>query len=315
MKKSLKIGSEYISRIGRKYSEKNLAQTESLYHKLNELRKNGFVVLDHLVNTPLFLETKKSLAYSIENEFNFEYPCLAQSKINHTRDKDLIASNFLMDNESLKKRHLTFDRKEVSSYNQLITDFRPSTLKLKLPSDKNFYDIWLDEKLIDLVSAYMGFVPHLVEAYVRRNFPCEYKVMNHNWHRDINHDKHLLKAFIFFTDCDINTGAHHYISGSISNPNFRDKTYYTDEEVHAVWPFGSDSHMISEVKAGTIILEDTRGLHKAGIPLKNHRDLGFAVFLPPNLFRTKKSYYKTDLETYKTLSRNQQSFIPSCNLT
>jgi len=310
----LKIGSEYISRIGRTYSDKSLANNKYLHNKLNELRKNGFVALDHLVNTPLFLEAQNHLVHDIENEFNFEYPCLAQSKINHIRDKDLIDANFLRENQELKKRNLTFDRKEVISYNQLINDFKPSTLKLKLPSHKNFYDIWLDEKLIDLVSAYMGFVPHLVEAYVRRNFPCQYKVMNHNWHRDSNHDKYLLKAFIFFTDCDIKTGAHHYISGSISNPGFRDKTYYTDEEVHAVWPFGSDSHMISKVKAGTIILEDTRGLHKAGIPIENYRDLGFAVFLPPNLFRTKKSYYTINSETYVSLSQKQRSLIPSCNL-
>ena len=31
------------------------------------------------------------------------------------------------------------------------------------------------------------------------------------------------------------------------------------------------------VPKGTIILEDTRGLHKAGIPKKGYPDLGFAL--------------------------------------
>ena len=66
---------------------------------------------------------------------------------------------------------------------------------------------------------------------------------------------------------------------------FRDKPYYTDDEINSAWPAGSDDHMVSKVKAGTIIIEDTRGLHKAGIPKKAYRDLGFAVFLPPNMFR------------------------------
>ena len=93
------------------------------------------------------------------------------------------------------------------------------------------------------------------------------------------------KAFIFFTDCDSDTGAHHYISGSVNDERFRDKTYYTEEDISEIWPQDSNQRMVSNVKAGTIIIEDTRGLHKAGIPKRDYRDLGFAVFLPPNIFR------------------------------
>ena len=39
-----------------------------------------------------------------------------------------------------------------------------------------------------------------------------------------------------------------------------------------------DDRMVSKVKAGTIIIEDTRGLHKAGIPKKAYRDLGSRYF-------------------------------------
>ena len=96
----------------------------------------------------------------------------------------------------------------------------------------------------------------------------------------------------FFTDCDLQTGAHHYIEGSVRAQSHRDKTYYNDQEVHSVWPIGSKIHMISNVPAGTIIIEDTRGLHKAGIPEKLYRDLGYAVFLPPNFFKKQRSLYK-----------------------
>ncbi|MCE2517065.1 MAG: hypothetical protein J4F41_04365 [Alphaproteobacteria bacterium] len=160
----------------------------------------------------------------------------------------------------------------------------------------------------------MGFVPNLTEAYIRRNFPSSFRVMNFNWHRDTNHDKYLVKAFIFFTDCDIDTGAHHYIAGSINDPRFRDKAYFSDDEINSAWPIGSDDHMISTVPAGTIIIEDTRGLHKAGIPKRGYRDLGFAIFTPPNSFVKSKPYFQIHHSTYKSLSKNQQAFITKQNL-
>ena len=46
--------------------------------------------------------------------------------------------------------------------------------------------------------------------------------MNHNWHRDTNHDTHLLKAFIFSLIATY-TGAHHYIAGSVNDARFHDK--------------------------------------------------------------------------------------------
>ena len=136
--------------------------------------------------------------------------------------------------------------------------------------------------------------------------------MNHNWHRDTNHDTHLLKAFIFFTDCDIDTGAHHYIAGSVNDARFRDKPYYTDDEINSVTT-GSDERMVSKVKAGTIIVEDTRGLHKAGIP-KSYRDLGFAVFLPPNLLRKTMPLYHIKDTAFNHLTQDQKLFIPSSNI-
>ena len=138
--------------------------------------------------------------------------------------------------------------------------------------------------------------------------------MNHNWHRDTTHDTHLLKAFMFFTDCDMDTGAHHYIAGSVNDARFRDKLYYTDDEINSAWLTGSDDHMVSEVKAGTIIIEDTRGLHKAGIPKKAYRDLGFAVFLPPNILNTSKPLYQITESTFDHLTKDQKLFIPSSNI-
>ena len=286
----------------------------AIIDSVNQLRTRGFVVLDHLIGSSDIIELKGKLDKKIEQEFDLQFPCLAQVKIDQTRDRDLITNSFLTSTVELKKRGLTFSREDIQSYNQMIDAFKPSTLTVPMPSETTFYNLWLDSIVMAIVSNYMGFYPYLTEAYIRRNFPCTYPVMNHNWHRDTNHDTHLLKAFMFFTDCDIDTGAHHYISGSLNDARFRDRPYYTDDEINLAWHTGSDDHMVSKVKAGTIILEDTRGLHKAGIPKKAYRDLGFAVFLPPNVLQKTVPLYHIKKSVFDYLTQEQKLFIPSSNI-
>lgn len=312
-KKMIKNFIEILSRFGRDFKKSKYEDEETLKN-VQHLKDHGFVALNHLVGSPKFLEIKNKINSSIENDLTIEFPCLAQSKINNDKHQDLIKSNFLSTNANLSQRDLTFEKKDIKSYSHMIKEFSPSTLTLGIKDDKLFFDIWLDEKVINIVQSYMGFVPELVEAYTRRNFPCKYKVMNHFWHRDENHKDYLLKAFIFFTDCDQNTGAHHYISGSVKTKNFRDNKYYEDEEIHSIWPEHSKNHMISNVKAGTIIIEDTRGLHKAGTPNIKYRDLGYAVFLPPNFLRKKKPLYTISKLNYENLSENQKLYVPLSNV-
>lgn len=305
---------EKISRLGRTTTYEEGINSE-IDKAVIQLKNRGFVMLDHLVGSSQFAMIKTSINKKIEKDFALQFPCLSQSKIDKDRDKDLIEKNFLTSNIQLSKRGLTFDRKDIKSYTQMLDDFRPSTLTMPMPSELDYYRLWLDPIVMSIVSAYIGFKPHMTEAYVRRNFPSDFKVMNFNWHRDTNHHKYLVKAFIFLTDCDIQTGAHHYIAGSIQDPRFRDKIYFTDDEVYSVWPFGSEDHMISKVPAGTIIIEDTRGLHKAGIPQKDYRDLGYAIFTPPNLFRRSKPLYHIEKSTYDKLSDEQKSLIPHANIS
>lgn len=311
MKKLLKSTTEYVSALHRRRPP---STDPHVVRCVKQLKQRGFVMLDHLVGTPEFKKMQARVDQKIEQDFELQFPCLAQSKIDAERDKDLIDSNFLATNEQLKTRGLTFGQTDVKSYSQMVADFKPSTLTVPMPSEEGFYNLWLDPVVVSIVTSYMGFVPNLTEAYIRRNFPSSFRVMNFNWHRDTNHDKYLVKAFIFFTDCDINTGAHHYIAGSIDDPRFRDKIYYTDDEINTVWPIGSQDHMISTVPAGTIIIEDTRGLHKAGIPNRDYRDLGFAIFTPPNIFTTSNPYYKINASTYDSLSTQQQAFITKQHL-
>ena len=311
IKKHLKSLTETFSLLRRRTKP---SHNPIITDKVSHLRKRGFVVLDHLVGSEIIKRVQNDVSKNFEQDLNIEFPCLAQSKIDEHEHKNLIETNFLATTETLAQCGLIFNRNDVKNYQQMLSDFQPSTLTLPMPSAKDYFDIWLDPTVMEVVSEYMGFVPELTEAYVRRNFPYNHGVMNHYWHRDSNHDKHLLKAFIFFTDCDVETGAHHYIAGSIDDPRFRDKNYYSDQEISNVWPIGHENHMISNVPYGTIIIEDTRGLHKAGQLLKLHRDLGYAVFLPPNKLRNSSSMYSIEKGTFGALSNEQKRFVPSKNI-
>lgn len=301
---------ERLGRIGRG-TDAGRTTTDAVRDKIAHLRTHGYVAFDHLAGTERLEQLQADYRQRLEVQLEFEMPTLAQSRIDPERDADLIASNFFGTAQTLSARGLTFDRDDVTSYDQAVTDFRPSTLTTPLPDTLDWFDLWLDRNILPVIEGYMGFIPRLEEAYIRRNFPSDFAVMNHAWHRDSNHPTHLLKAFFFLNDCTLKTGPHHYIAGSIEDRRLDGGRYFTDKEVRALYPAGSEREVISEVPAGTIILEDTRGLHKAGIPEEGYRDLGFATFLPPIAFRQRPALYSLSPQTYQQLTREQQRYIPS----
>lgn len=309
----LKTTLEKIARTGR--SVKGTSHlTDTQKEKLAHLKEHGYVAFDHLVGTPEFEKIKNDYIDRLENKFEFEAPCLAQSKICPEKNKELIENNFLASVKQLEELGLTFNRGDVKSYQQVLEEFAPSTLTLDIPDNAAYFNMWLDPELISITEAYMGFTPILTEAYIRRNFPARFPVMNHYWHRDRNHPTHLLKGFIFFSDCTLKTGPHHYIAGSINDQRLNGKNYYTDEEIAATYPKESNKEIVSVVPAGTIILEDTRGLHKAGVPDEAFRDLGFSVFLPPIALKPQTPLFKVSRSTYSELSDHQKKFISAKNI-
>jgi hypothetical protein len=303
---------EKLARVGRGADASHLTSEQSA--QLAHLREHGYVMFSHLVGTARLKKLQDEYRKRLEDDLNFEFPTLAQSRIDPVRDADLIKSNFLATPQALAKRGLTFDRSDVTSYVQAVRDFEPSTLTTELPDTQDWFDLWLDPNVLAIAEAYFGFVPQLVEAYIRRNFPARFVVMNHAWHRDRNHETHLLKAFVFLSDCTVKTGPHHYIAGSVNDRRIDGKIYYSDEEIRAVYPESSGREIVSVVPAGTIILEDTRGLHKAGMPDEGFRDLGFSTFVPPIAFLNRGSLYKLSNKTFDQLSAAQRRYIPPANI-
>jgi hypothetical protein len=284
---------------------------------IEQLHKDGFIVItEHIPSEKLNI-----LKFDFQNallNLQFDTPCLSQTKIDPEKHDFLIKRNMLATPKELGEFGLAIEKDLCINYEQVISEFKPSTLTVPILTYSNaFRQLWLDEYLLTIVSHYMGMVPHLTEAYVRRNFPAKYKTMNHFWHRDLNHPSHLLKIFFFLSDCSLETGPHEYVSGSYTDSKKRyilnNKRYYEDIEIDNIYPPKSEDRIISLVPAGTVIIEDTRGLHRANVPQKMFRDLGYAVFMPA--ITSSPSYYQFPKDSYQKLSNVQKLFIPEQNLT
>lgn len=275
------------------------------------IRKDGFVLIPNHLKGEILANLQKDFNATLEN-CEFEKPCLAQSKIDPVKHEDLINQNLLLSSEDLIKHNLSIQDDDCSSYEQVISEFNPSTLTaFMMQRSQAFVDVWLDSYILSIISNYMGMTPLLQEAYVRRNFPSPYRTMNHFWHRDLNNKHHLLKVFFFLSDCTLKTGPHEYIRGSHKDFRLNNKRYFSDHEVDEKYDKQSSDRIISEVKAGSIIIEDTRGLHRAVVPEEGFRDLGYAVFIPSH---NRNSYYYLRSDQLHDLTAFQQLFIPKNNI-
>jgi len=285
-----------------------LTEKEKIH--LKEIQTQGYTVIENFVD-PMTLKQMQNLLQNDLEVGNFEMPDLAQSKIDPVKHKDLI-DNYLFGNGQFYQKHgIAFDREDFKSLDQVVQDFMPSTIKNYFnPKTPLFFKTLLAPIVTNLIENYFGVKPYLIEAYSRRNFKALYPVMNHYWHRDTNSPNFLLKSFLFLSNCELKHGPHYYVQGSHKNLALNGKVYYTEEEIAKNYDLKKDL-IVSEVKAGTLILEDTRGLHKAGLPQEGFRDLVYGVFFPVSAFsRWKKTYYEIEENVFEQLDEKQKSYIP-----
>ena len=301
----------YLNR--RAFALPSLSEVEQA--ALDSLKVNGFAMINNFISSNTLDEMHSIFERDLQSG-HFEMPTLAQSKIDPQKHRSLI-KNYLFGNGAyFKSQGIAFDRDEFHSLDQCIKDFSPSTLKSYFnPTTPLFFNVILSDFIRNIVESYFhGIRPELVEAYSRRSFPASYPVMNHFWHRDSNHKTFLLKAFLFLTDCDDNNGPHYYIKGTHKDFRLNGCRYYSEEQVRAVYCSEKDI-VCSKVKAGTLLLEDTRGLHRAGIPREGLRDLVYGVFFPRILPRWRASCYSINRDVYNGLDSKKRAYISkSCIL-
>jgi hypothetical protein len=160
---------------------------------LKKLRDDGFVLLENFIDAKTLDIMRFEFKSSLES-LNFEFPCFGQSLIDVKTHADLIENFFYCTDEELRSRGLTFSRSEICSFEDAVDKYNPSVLTaFMLEKSHTYRAVYLDERILRIIANYMGLVPNLTEAYVRRSFPAPHKVMNHFWHRDLNHKFYFIK--------------------------------------------------------------------------------------------------------------------------
>jgi len=278
---------------------------------VNDLEKHGFLVFENFIDEENITKIQEFVNLKLEN-LDFETPCVGQNLIDESLHQHLIANNFLLTPNDALKEGIAFTKNQVKSYQEVKEKYNPSSLKISVTDNASIMKAILDKRLLAIIENYFGFTPILKEAYLRRNFCADFKIMNHFWHRDKN-SPFLLKAFLFITDCDEYNGPHNYVSGSHNEKIFTKEKYYSDKEIEHNPVLKNRIHK-SVVKAGTLILEDTRGLHKAGVPSDGYRDLAFAVFTPKflnvrNFINAEIKHYDIQGDALAELSPNAKRYI------
>ncbi|RYD59429.1 MAG: hypothetical protein EOP56_00765 [Sphingobacteriales bacterium] len=164
-----------------------------------------------------------------------------------------------------------------------------------LDIDNPLLKVVLNNKLAGIVDSYLGLQSHFRYCDIWQTFVAEgAPVRSQNWHRDPE-DLRLVKVFIYLSDVDETAGPFFYAKGShTKGRNFKDPAWYKEEGRNANRSSDEDVEKIiakkdwltATGKEGTVILADTRGLHKGGFATHKERIMYNAMFVSPS------SYFK-----------------------
>jgi len=142
----------------------------------------------------------------------------------------------------------------------------------------SFHKILFDPSLIKFSQDYLKSYPVIDNISAWWSFPAATPDKNAAqwWHFDLERPK-WLKFFFFLTDCETHNGAHCFVKGSHRNNGvkwpLRKKGYarLSDEEINKLYSNQDIVEILA--KKGSLLIEDTRGLHKGKNLIKDHRFL------------------------------------------
>lgn len=239
-----------------------------------------------------FFVSKKPKKFLTNRGLLSKYDAVELKKYQENLKKNgyLILENILTTNEvdylanDLKKKDGFYlsDKNGVSAKQRLNLD-NPAEVKFFYSSQdiintKSFQKILFDSSLINFSQEYLNSYPVIDNISSWWSFPSNKPDKNAAqwWHFDLDRPK-WLKFFFFLTDCTFETGAHCFVKGSHKNNgikwSLRNKGYsrLSDEEIEK--SYSKEDIITVEAKKGSLLIEDTRGLHKGRQLIKNNRFL------------------------------------------
>jgi Phytanoyl-CoA dioxygenase (PhyH) len=158
-----------------------------------------------------------------------------------------------------------------------------------ITGDDPWFRAVASRRMLDVANAYLRLWPKLSYVDLWYTAPQEVdeeRVASQNWHYDFD-DKHLLKAFLYLTDVDAETGPFEYVPGSQPGGRYHDVRPWTpmgygrvsDEDVAKSVP--RDDIVTFTAPRGTLIFCNTSGLHRGGFATARPRVLATATYCSP----------------------------------
>jgi hypothetical protein len=154
-----------------------------------------------------------------------------------------------------------------------------------------------DRSLIAVAAAYLGAQPmaDVTGMWWHTDFSHEPDAdAAQFWHFDMDRPR-WLKVFVYLTDVGPDNGPHCFVEGSHRNGGIpwrlrrRGYARLEDAEVDAVYP--KSRQRVFVAPRGTLVVEDTRGLHK-GLPVQRGERLMFQTQFSNSLFGASYPQYR-----------------------
>lgn len=131
-------------------------------------------------------------------------------------------------------------------------------------------------KVLSLVTQFLGCKPMINNILGWRSFVIDDKPEHpQNYHRDVD-DWKLVKLFLYLTDVDMDGGPHYYVKGSAYTNKCTEIRRFTDKEIER--EFGKKNIVPHVAPRGTVVLEDTYGMHKGAVPKTHDRAIVQIVY-------------------------------------
>ncbi len=265
-KKNSELSHQYMIKLFCLFGKNSNLFIKDILKKNSELdfKMNDLSIIENLKNNGFYLHKN----YISENKLKLIK--------NHLIDNCL--GRYESDNIKIKRLE-----KIDLNYPQA-TSFRYSTDDIL--KSKEIQELIIDPNILSTCQNYFQATPIIDIVSAWWSFPSE-KPDNYSaqfWHFDLDRPV-WLKMFIFLTDCNERNGAHKFIKKSHNNHlnNFPNKGYERLNDLEVENIFKNEDIITMKAREGTMLLEDTLGLHKGQKLLEGNR-LVLQVQYSSNLF-------------------------------
>jgi ectoine hydroxylase-related dioxygenase (phytanoyl-CoA dioxygenase family) len=219
------------------------SENEILKHKKN-LEDNGYIIFDNILSS---------------EEVNILVNDFLKIEGHYTSDSNLKSHKKILDINNPESVKFYYNSQDVIN-------------------NTNVHKILFDCSIISFSQLYLNSYPVIDNVSAWWSFPSAQPDKNAAqwWHFDLDRPK-WLKFFFFLTDCSIENGAHSFVRGSHKNNgipwSLRKKGYVRLDDNDVEKKFSKKDIIDMSATKGSLLIEDTRGLHKGRHLIKNNRFL------------------------------------------